>query len=308
MSDTSQRPPDVADAPAEGHPHPFVIVTGLSGSGKSLVHRCFEDMGYFCVDNLPIGLIPKFVEMKERGGPALGLVALTIDVREREFLDDFPAVHGELKAGDHDVCLLFLEADDDALVKRFSESRRPHPLAVGGGTLLEGIAAERERLAALRDDADVLLDTSDLTVHELRRYLWSRFGASTPDERLQVSLLSFGYRHGVPKQADLVLDARFLPNPYFVPELKPLSGRDPEIRDFLEERAEYREFRERLLDLFDFLLPAFQREGKSYLTIAVGCTGGRHRSVRLVEDLHARMAERGRSAHVAHRDCDRHPA
>jgi UPF0042 nucleotide-binding protein len=286
-------------------PHTFVIVTGLSGSGKSLVHRCFEDMGYFCVDNLPIELIPKFGEMRERSGEALGLVALTVDVREREFLDQFPAVYEDLKRRHPELRLLFLEADDDSLVKRFSETRRPHPLGGPGRTLLEGVALERERLSPLRERADVVLDTSDLTVHELRRHLFGRFGGGGDDDRLQVALISFGYRHGVPKHADIVLDARFLPNPYFDADLKPQSGRDEPVQRFLADRDEYRTFRGKLLDLLDFLLPAYRREGKSYLTIAIGCTGGRHRSVALVEDLADELARRGTPALRTHRDCDR---
>ena len=304
MSDAA---PDAEAAGREGgHPHPFLIVTGLSGSGKSLVQRCLEDMGYFCVDNLPIELIPTFAEMKERSGEALGLVALTVDVREREFLTQFPAVLGALRERVPDVKLLFLEADDDSLVRRFSETRRPHPLAATHRTLLEGIGGERERLAPLRELADVTLDTSDLTVPELRAFLWSRFGAPGTDARLQVALLSFAYRHGVPKQADLVFDVRFLPNPYYDDELRPFSGRDQVVRSFLEERGEYREFLDRTLSLLDFLLPLYQREGKTYLTIGFGCTGGRHRSVAVTEDLHEKLMDRGTRTLKSHRDCDRH--
>ena len=301
--DGSAVPPD-APAPS----HPFVIVTGMSGSGKSLATRCFEDMGYFCVDNLPVPLIPKFGEMQERVGGTLGLVALTVDVRAGEALDELPAVARDLRERQPDLLLMFLEADDDTLVQRFSETRRPHPLASGDTTLLEGIAEERARLAELRREADLILDTSDLTVHDLRRSLLARFDPASSDERLQVALLSFGYKHGLPKQADLVLDVRFLPNPYFQEHLRPLSGRDEPVREFLEERAEYREFLERTLDMLDFLLPAYRREGKSYLTIALGCTGGRHRSVAVTEAVHGRLAERGVRASKTHRDCDRHPA
>lgn len=306
MSDEPREPQPGGgtDADAPARPHPFVVVTGLSGSGKSLVHRCFEDMGYFCVDNLPVELIPKFGEMRERGGEALGLVALTVDVREREYLDHFPAAYQELKRQHPGMILIFLEADDETLVKRFSETRRPHPLAAAGRTLLEGIALERERLADLRVLADVVLDTSDLTVHELRRHLFNRFGGAS-DDRLQLALLSFGYRHGVPKHADIVLDARFLPNPYFDPMLKPFSGRDAPVQEFLGQREAYRTFRAKVLDLLGFLLPAYQHEGKSYLTIAIGCTGGRHRSVALVEDLTDELSKRGFSPVKTHRDCDR---
>lgn len=292
---------------APAAPHPFLIVTGLSGSGKSLVQRCLEDMGYFCVDNLPIELIPTFAELRERGGEALGLVALTIDVREREFLDQFPATLAALRERMPDVKLIFLEADDETLVRRFSETRRPHPLASGDVTLLQGIAAERARLAPLREQAEVVLDTSDLTVPELRGYLFSRFGAAR-SSRLQLSLLSFAYRHGVPKQADLVFDVRFLPNPYYDDALRPLSGRDEAVRAFLRAQGEYAEFVDRIGELLDFLLPLYEREGKSYLTIAFGCTGGRHRSVAIAEDVHERLVASGRGALKAHRDCDRRDA
>lgn len=282
----------------------FVVITGLSGSGKSLVHRCFEDMGYFCVDNLPSELIPKFAEMKERSGAALGRVALTCDVRERDFLAQFPAAYNDLRKHHEGVTLLFLEADDATLAKRFSETRRPHPLA-GDRPLQEGITAERELLAPMRALADLVLDTSEFTGHELRAHLVRRFGDDAAGSRLQVSIVSFAYRHGLPREADLVLDVRFLPNPYYVANLRPLSGRDEDVRRYLDGRPEYLEFFARLSALFDFLLPAYEKEGKSYLTLAVGCTGGRHRSVAVVEHLHEYLEARGMRAMKSHRDCDR---
>lgn len=290
-----------------GHPaRAFRIVTGMSGAGKSMVHRCFEDMGHFCVDNLPIGMIPKLAEMAERGGPHLGRVALTVDVREREFLPELPAVLHELRARLRDVELIFVDADDATLVQRFSETRRPHPLSGENRTLVDAIAAERALLQNLRAEADLILDTTGLTVHELRRYVWTRFADVGAQDRMQVSIVSFAYRHGVPKQADLVFDVRFLPNPYFDAALRPYSGQDAPVRDFLHAREEYREFMDRLQDLLDFLLPGYAREGKSYLTIAIGCTGGRHRSVAITEDLHATLVAKGVRALKSHRDCDRH--
>ena len=283
----------------------FVIITGLSGSGKSLVQRCFEDMGWFCVDNLPIELIPKFQELQERGGAALGRVALTVDVREREFLASFPAVHHEIKERDPGVRLVFLEASDETLVKRFSETRRPHPLAADR-PLLQGIAQEKELLAPLRMLADVLIDTTEFTGHELRQHLFARFADPGTERRLQVSLLSFGFRHGIPKEADLVFDVRFLPNPYYVERLRPQSGRDAEVRAHLEAMPEHGEFLRRLEHLLEFILPGYEREGKSYLTIAIGCTGGRHRSVAIVERLNDWMQARGLRVMKSHRDCDRH--
>jgi UPF0042 nucleotide-binding protein len=285
----------------------FVIITGVSGAGKSLVHRCFEDMGYFCVDNLPIEFIPKFADMRRRGGEALARVALTVDVREREFLPEFPAVLRELRAGHPELELVFLETDEPALIRRFSETRRPHPLA-GDRPLSEGIAEERALLAPLRAEADLVLDTTDLTVHELRRHVLARYGDRAASERLHVSVLSFAYRHGVPRQADLVFDVRFLPNPYFDEKLRPLSGQDAPVRQYLAAQADYREFVDRLVELLDFLLPGYQREGKAYLTIAVGCTGGRHRSVAVAEELHERLVARGVRATKSHRDSERHGA
>lgn len=293
------------EAPGETAPaRRLVVITGLSGSGKSLVHRCFEDMGWFCVDNLPIELIPKFQELQERGGAALGRVALTVDVREREFLAGFPAVYQQIKERDPGVQLLFLEAGEDALVKRFSETRRPHPL--GGPTLLAGIAQEKQLLAPLRHLADVVLDTSEFTGHALRAHLFARFAEPGQGARLQVSLLSFGYRHGIPKEADLVFDVRFLANPYYVDALRPRSGREAEVREYLEALPEYQEFLGRLEHLLELLLPAYEKEGRSYLTVAIGCTGGRHRSVAIAERLFDWMQAQGVRVMKSHRDCDRH--
>ncbi len=285
----------------------FVVVTGLSGSGKSLAHRCLEDMGWFCIDNLPTDLIPKLSDMKALGGPGLNRLCLTVDVRESRFADQFPGQLTRLRARHERVQVLFLEANEQSLLRRFSETRRRHPLA-GDRPLGEGIAAERELLAAVRADADVVLDTSSWTGQDLRDELWKRFGDSdgAAADRLTVALVSFGYRHGLPPQADLVFDVRFIPNPYYVPHLRPLSGRDQPIKDFLAGRPEYAEFQEHLERLLDFLLPAYRREGKSYLTIAIGCTGGRHRSVAVSEALQAHLNEKGVAASLSHRDCDRH--
>jgi UPF0042 nucleotide-binding protein len=285
----------------------FVVVTGLSGSGKSLAHRCLEDMGWFCIDNLPIELIPKLSDVKALGGPGLAKLCLTVDVREPKFAERWPAELAQLRARHERVQVVFLEASDETLLRRFSETRRRHPLA-GDRPLLEGISAERELLAGVRSEADVVLDTSEWTGQDLRDELWKRFGDAAAADRLTVALVSFGYRHGLPPQADLVFDVRFIPNPYYVPHLRPLSGRDEPIKEFLGQRPEYGEFMEHLERLLDFLLPAYRREGKSYLTIAVGCTGGRHRSVAISEALQAHLAERQVAASLTHRDCDRHHA
>ena len=285
----------------------FVIVTGLSGSGKSLAHRCLEDMGWFCIDNLPIELIPKLSEVKALGGPGLARLCLTVDVREPKFAERFPTELIQLRARHERVQVVFLEADDEALMRRFSETRRRHPLA-GDRPLQDGLAAERALLAGVRAEADSVLDTSEWTGQDLRDELWKRFGDPSAADRLTVGIVSFGYRHGLPAQADLVFDVRFMPNPFYVPDLRAFSGRDAPVKDFLRNRAEYREFMRLLEQMLDFLLPAYRREGKSYLTIAVGCTGGRHRSVAITEDLQAHLAERQVAASLTHRDCDRHPS
>jgi len=284
--------------------HRFVVITGLSGSGKSLVHRCFEDMGFFCVDNLPVELVPKFAEIQGRSGEALERVALTIDIREREFLTGFPAVYQDLKARDPDVQLLFLEADDATLLRRFSETRRPHPLATAGQPLAQAIAEERALLMPLRHLADVVLDTRDYTGPELRAQLLARYAASGSDRRMLVNLVSFGYKHGLPREADIVLDVRFVTNPFYVEGLRPLTGHDAPVREFLESRPEYASFLARLEELLEFLLPQYDKEGKSYLTIAIGCTGGRHRSVAAVERLAPLLERRGLKVTKSHRDRD----
>jgi UPF0042 nucleotide-binding protein len=285
--------------------HRFVVITGLSGSGKSLVHRCFEDMGFFCVDNLPVELVQKFAEIQGRSGEALERVALTIDVREREFLAGFPAVYQDLKARDPDVQLLFLEADDPTLVRRFSETRRPHPLATQGRPLAEAIAEERALLMPLRHLADVVLDTRDYTGPELRTHLLARY-ATGGDRRMLVNLVSFGYKHGLPREADIVLDVRFVTNPFHVEGLRHLSGQDAPVREYLESQPEYLSFLSKLEGLLDFLLPQYEKEGKSYLTIALGCTGGRHRSVAAVERLAPVLERRGLKVVRSHRDRDIH--
>jgi UPF0042 nucleotide-binding protein len=294
----------VSDAPIVER-QGFVVVTGLSGSGKSLAHRSFEDMGWFCIDNLPTELIPKLSDMKALGGPGLARLVLNVDVREPHFAADFPAQLGQLRARHEHVTLIFLEAGDEALLRRFSETRRRHPLA-GNRPLIEGIHAERELLAGVRAEADLVLDTSDWSGQDLRDELWKRFGDPTAADRLTVALVSFGYRHGLPPQADLVFDVRFIRNPYYIADLRPLSGRDAPVQAFLAGRPEFVEFQEHLERLLDFLLPAYRNEGKSYLTIAIGCTGGRHRSVAIAEALQAHLAGRRVAATLTHRDCDRH--
>ena len=282
----------------------FVFITGLSGAGKSYAIKSFEDMGYFCVDNLPTTLIPTFADLIARSGQTIRRVALGVDVREGEYLSHLLDAIRELKARGHAVEVLFLEAGEEALVRRYHETRRRHPMA-GEGNVLEGIRAERKAMSHLREIADRIVDTSALTVHQLKDLLVELY--VTPKARLGLatSLVSFGFKHGVPFDADLVFDVRFLPNPHFVPGLRPLDGRDASVREFVLDHAESRELLDHLEKFLKFLLPRYEREGKAYLTVAVGCTGGRHRSVTLVEELRRFLAELGYAPTVVHRDLDR---
>ena len=283
----------------------FVVITGLSGSGKSQAIRALEDLGYFCVDNLPTMLIPTLAQLSLRQGTEFQKVAIVVDVREGAFLSQFPTVWRRLKRMPRlEPSLIFLEATHAALVRRFSETRRPHPLAAGR-SVSEGITDERRRLDVIRSLADDIVDTSELTVHELR----SRFQAFARDTAqrtpLVATIVSFGFKNGVPLDADLVFDARFLPNPHFVPRLKPLTGRDRAVVRFMERHPVTEEFVAKLSDLLRFLVPHYVSEGKSYLTIGVGCTGGRHRSVMLAERLRAVVGQlKGVKVRVQHRDLE----
>ncbi len=282
----------------------FVIITGLSGAGKSYAIKCFEDMGYFCVDNLPTTLLPTFAELCAQSSRQIRRIALGIDVREGEYLAHLVETLRELKAKGHAIEVLFLEAGDESLVRRYNETRRRHPLAADGN-VLDGIRAERKALAHVREIADRIVDTSGLTVHQLKELLVDFYGQSRTRGALTVSLVSFGYKHGIPYDSDLVFDVRFLPNPHFVEGLHPLDGRDPAVREFVLKHEESRRLLERLKDLLGFLLPFYQREGKAYLTVAIGCTGGRHRSVVLVEELRQFFEDLGFPPTVTHRDLDR---
>ena len=282
----------------------FVVITGLSGAGKSYAIKCFEDMGYFCVDNLPTTLIPTFADLTARSTQAVRRVALGVDVREGEYLSHLLDALGELRARGHRVEVLFLEATDEALVRRYSETRRRHPLA-HDGSVLDAIRAERKALSHMREVADRVLDTSALTVHRLKDRLVELYGAPTARPGLATALVSFGFKHGTPYDADLVFDVRFLPNPHFVEALRPLDGRDARVSGFVLEPAEAQELLRHLANFLKFLLPLYEREGKAYLTIAVGCTGGRHRSVVLVEELKRVLEGLGYVPTVVHRDLDR---
>jgi RNase adapter protein RapZ len=281
----------------------FVIVTGLSGSGKTHAIRALEDLGYFCVDNLPSQLIPTFAELGSRGDAGLERVAIVVDVREGGFLKDFPKVYRKLKGMPGvEPRLIFLEASHSSLVRRFSETRRPHPLAPDR-SVAEGIEEERRKLATIRSLADLIIDTSNLTVHELRDMFVRMAQHDRPRSEMVVNLVSFGFKHGPPTDADLVFDVRCLPNPHFVDRLRPLTGRDPKVVRFMRRHAATREFIDRLTTFLNFALPQYVQEGKSYLTVAIGCTGGQHRSVMVAEALKKSLAgAKNVRLRVKHRD------
>jgi RNase adapter protein RapZ len=279
----------------------LVVVTGMSGSGKGTVLKTFEDLGFFCIDNLPVPLIPKFVEGINVSGGNVKHAALVIDIRAGEQLRDLVRLIGELRQSAFHLFVLYLEARDEVLLRRFSETRRPHPLS-GGRLLREAIRMERRRLRKLRELADHTIDTSDSTVHQVKAQVKEHFRQHPRASGINVNLLSFGYKNGIPLEADLLFDARFLPNPYFVPQIKALSGRDKKVVRYLRSFPETKEFVKRVGDLLQYLLPNYLREGKSYLTVAVGCTGGRHRSVFVVEELAKLLKNRNRAIHIRHRD------
>ncbi len=278
----------------------LLVITGLSGSGKTHVSRALEDAGWFCVDNLPTALVPSFAELL-RGTAELRRSALVVDVREKGFAEAFPALYRRLRHSGIETSLLFLEADESTLVRRFSETRRPHPMAAGDPAI-EGIRAEREALRPVRKIADVILDTSRYTVHQLRDYVRERYDVRAEGKRMAVSVVSFGFKYGVPTEADLVFDLRFLPNPNFVPRLRRLTGADAAVVAFLRRQPELAAYLRRVLSLVRFVLPRHEREGRRYLTIAVGCTGGRHRSVMVANTIAAEVKRRGYPVRTNHRD------
>ncbi len=281
----------------------FVIITGLSGSGMSSATDSLEDLGYFCVDNLPLTMLSTFGRLliPSGGKPAIGKAALVINIRERQFLSEFPGELKKLAKQNLDPFVVFFEASDEVLLRRFSETRRPHPAGKGKG-LLSSIRSERRALKDIRKLADLVIDTSEHTVHTLRRLLVQKFSGSEDGVPLKVEVMSFGHKHGSPRGVDLLFDVRHLPNPYFQEDLKHLVGEDPEIVAYLMEKPEVVETIERFTDLLLYLLPKYQREGKSYLTIGIGCTGGRHRSVMVANNLRRALKQNGFDATVSHRD------
>ena len=280
----------------------LVILTGLSGSGKSTVLKTFEDMGFYCVDNLPIGLIPIFADLHSAGDSDFARAALLVDAREGAQLEKLPLLLKHLRK-DHPIALVYIDATEDSLLRRYSETRRPHPLGKDV-SVRESLRQERAMMGPIRKLADVVIDTSQFNVHELRHFVTERF--KNPDKRpMLVSVVSFGYRYGVPTDADLVFDVRFLPNPHFVPRLRRFTGKDPKVRRYIRSFPQTGEFLKRIESLLVYLIPHYIQEGKSYLTIAIGCTGGKHRSVMLGEAMKKALEKHAYSAKVVHRDIDK---
>jgi UPF0042 nucleotide-binding protein len=277
----------------------LVVITGMSGSGKASVMKAFEDLGYYCVDNLPIDLIPRFADLAKQSSE-IEKAALVTDIREGEQLRKLPAIIRSLRR-QVNMTVLFLEASDEVLQRRFSETRRPHPLGKGS-TVKDSLSQERRMLQPIRALADIVVDSSHFNVHELRSHITSKFTAGSTDKDILISVVSFGYKTGVPEDADLVFDVRFLPNPHFVPEFRPFTGRHPRVAKYIRSFPQTQEFIDRISELLIYLLPHYVREGKSYLTIGFGCTGGQHRSVLISEEVRKRLAKAGYRVKVVHRD------
>jgi UPF0042 nucleotide-binding protein len=291
-------------AHVEAEPRELVILTGLSGAGKASALKTFEDLGFYSVDNLPLELIPRFADLVAKSAE-ITHAALVVDVREGSRLERFPAILAKVRKV-LPTRVVFLEASEDAIVRRFSETRRPHPLG-RGETVVSSIRAERKRLDPVRNVADILLDTSRFNVHELRAHINAQFtrGTGKSDRNLTISVTSFGFKNGVPSDADLVFDVRFLPNPHFIPEFRKLTGKHPKVAKYVRQFPQTKEFLDKVTDMLTFLLPHYIHEGKSYLTIGIGCTGGQHRSVMITEELKKRLGAAGYRAKAAHRDMPR---
>lgn len=279
----------------------ITIVTGLSGSGKSTAIAAFEDTGFYCVDNMPVALLPKFLELPFDQSPKINGLAFGMDLREKDFITQSPAIFKTLEDFGYRLQILFLEADEDVLLRRFSQTRRHHPLAPGN-RILDGIRAEITALQPIRERADTIIDTSRINVHELKAAILKYSREKSSQAKMRIQILSFGFKNGVPGDADLILDVRFLANPYFVPDLKPLDGENEAVATFIMDSRETRPFLKKIVDLLDYLVPLYEKEGKAYLTIAFGCTGGRHRSVAIARAVFDHIDNRRQAVALFHRD------
>lgn len=281
----------------------LVIISGISGSGKSTTIHQFEDMGFFCVDNIPMELIPKFLELCAQSGNEIEKVAVVVDIREKKFLKKYRDVLSDIMRKGFEYQILFLDASDEVLLRRFKETRRRHPLAET--SVLEGLALEREMLADVKESSDLVIDTSGYSIHELKDVLWKHFESTIQSKQISISLVAFGFKYGIVYDADMVFDVRFLSNPYFVDSLRDLTGKAPEVIQYVFDRKETQEYLTRFYDFLDYLLPLFIHEGKSYLTLGFGCTGGHHRSVVIVDAVKKHLEEKGYKTSARYRDIDR---
>ena len=280
----------------------FIIVTGLSGAGKSEATNALEDMGYFCVDNLPPKLIKKFAEVCKQSQGSIDKVALVMDIRGGIFFDDLFESLSELSKEQFQYEILFLDTSDEVLVKRFKEKRRSHPLAPGG-RVITGIELERQKLRDVKDKADVIIDTSKYAIKDLREEMARKFGdKEMPEKQMAITILSFGFKYGIPVDSDLVFDVRFIPNPFYIPELKPFSGNDEPVKNYVMEQTETQTFLEKANDMFEFLIPNYQKEGKRQLIISIGCTGGRHRSVAIANSIYETLRANNHDVYIEHRE------
>ena len=280
----------------------FIIVTGLSGAGKSEATNTLEDMGYFCVDNLPPKLIKKFAEVCKQSQGSIDKVALVMDIRGGIFFDDLFESLSELSREQFQYEILFLDTSDEVLVKRFKEKRRSHPLAPGG-RVITGIELERQKLREVKDKADVIIDTSKYAIKDLREEMARKFGdKEMPEKQMAITILSFGFKYGIPVDSDLVFDVRFIPNPFYIPELKPFSGNDEPVKNYVMEQTETQTFLQKANDMFEFLIPNYQKEGKRQLIISIGCTGGRHRSVAIANSIYETLRANNHDVYIEHRD------
>lgn len=279
----------------------IIIITGLSGSGKSTALNALEDNGFFCIDNLPVMLLPKFLALRDESDSEIMKLGVVMDMREKEFVSSFQTAFSQIKSLNYDLHVVFLEASDATLVKRFSETRRPHPLA-GEGSLLDGIRRERELMANVREAAQEVVDTTLYNTHKLREVFFQKYAQAGVGQHMSVEIISFGFKHGLPSEADILMDVRFLPNPFYLDDLRDLDGRDNRVVEYVMVGDEGSSFLDKLYSLLEYVIPLYKREGKSYLAIAIGCTGGQHRSVTIVEKMAERLKELTGNLTVRHRD------